>query len=86
MKCSQRVKQPSGSGLTRFRPEGMPVLAAQMLAEGHDARRSAGHSRRDDPRDIRQEFGQALEELGAWLPGRGAAEPAAGICRAHCSA
>jgi len=48
------------------------MLAAQMLAEGHDApalRRAAGYSRRDDPRDIRQEFGQALEELGAWLPG-----------------
>jgi len=63
-------------------PEEMPMLAAQMLAEGHDApalRRAAGYSRRDDPRDIRQEFGQALEELGAWLPDRGAAELAAGI-------
>lgn len=62
------------------------MLAAQMLAEGHDApalRRAAGYSRRDDPRDIRQEFGQALEELGAWLPDRGAAELAAGMCLAH---
>jgi hypothetical protein len=67
-------------------PEEMPMLAAQMLAEGHDApalRRAAGYSRRDDPRDIRQEFGQALEELGAWLPDCGAAELAAGMCLAH---
>ena len=62
------------------------MLAARMLAEGHDApalRRAAGCSRHDDPRDIRQEFGQALEELGACLPDRGAAELAAGICLAR---
>lgn len=62
------------------------MLAAWMLAEGHDVpalRRAARHSRRDDPHDIRQEFGQALEELGAWLPDRGAAELAAGICLAR---
>jgi hypothetical protein len=63
-------------------PEEMPMLAARMLAEGGDTpalRRAAGYSRRDDPRDIREEFGQALDELGAWLPDRGAAEPAAGM-------
>ena len=62
------------------------MLAARMLAEGHDTpalRRAAGYGRRDDPRDIRQEFGQALEELGAWLPDRGAAELAAGISLAR---
>lgn len=62
------------------------MLAARMLAEGHDTpalRRAAGYSRRDDPRDVRQEFGQALEELGAWLPDRGAAELAADICLAR---
>lgn len=52
-------------------PEEMPVLAARMLAGGHDTpalRRAAGGSRRDDPRDIRQELGQALGEQGAWPP------------------
>jgi hypothetical protein len=56
-------------------PEEMPMLAA--------LRRAAGYSRRDDPRDIRQEFSHALEELGAWLPDRRAAELAAGICLAR---
>jgi hypothetical protein len=67
-------------------PEEMPMLAARMLAEGHDTpalRRAAGCSRRDDPRDIRQEFGQALDELGARLPDRGAAELAAGTSLAR---
>jgi hypothetical protein len=61
-------------------PEEMPMLAARMLAEGHDMpalRRAAGFGRRDDPRDIRQEFGQAVDEFGVWLPDRGAAELAA---------
>jgi len=67
-------------------PEEMPMLAARMLAEGHDTpalRRAAGLGRRDDPRDIRQEFGQALDELGAWLPDRAAAGLAAGISLAR---
>jgi hypothetical protein len=54
-------------------PEEMPMLAARMLAEGHDTpalRWAAGCSRRDGPRDIREEFGQALDELGAWRPDR----------------
>lgn len=62
------------------------MLAARMLAEGHDTpalRRAAGYSRRDDPRDIREEFAQALDELGAWLADRGAAELAAGISLAR---
>ena len=62
------------------------MLAARMLAEGHDTpalRRAAGLGRRDDPRGIRQEFGQALEELGEWLPDHGAAELAAGISLAR---
>ena len=63
----------------------MPVLAARMRADGHDSPalcRAAACSRRDDPRDARQEFGQALDELGACLPDRGAAELAAGTCLA----
>jgi hypothetical protein len=67
-------------------PEEMPMLAARMLAEGHDTpalRWAAGCSRRDGPRDIREEFGQALDELGAWRPDRGAAELAAGISLAR---
>ena len=62
------------------------MLAARMLAEGHDTpavRRAAGFGRRDDPRDIRQEFGQSLDELGVWLPDRGAAELAAGMSLAR---
>jgi hypothetical protein len=45
-----------------------------MLAQEQDTpalRRAAGYSRRDDPRGIRQELSRALQELGAWLPGRG---------------
>jgi hypothetical protein len=67
-------------------PQEMPMLAARMLAEGHDTpalRRAAGCSRRDDPRDVREEFAQALDELGAWLADRGAAELAAGISLAR---
>lgn len=62
------------------------MVAAQLLAEGHDSpalRQAAGYSRSDDPRDIREEFGRALEELGAWLPSRDAAELAAGGCLAR---
>jgi hypothetical protein len=44
---------------------------------------AAGYARSDDPRDIREEFGHALEELGAWLPSRDAAELAAGSCLAR---
>jgi len=53
--------QPGEAGirfwLDPIPPEQMPVLAARMPAEGHDApalRRAAGCSRRGDPRDIRQ--------------------------------
>ena len=62
------------------------MLAARMLAEGQDTpalRRAAGYSRRDDPRDIREEFGQALDELGTRLPDRSAAELAAGTSLAR---
>lgn len=65
------------------------MVAAQLLAEGHDSpalRQAAGYSRSDDPRDIREEFGHALEELGAWLPSRDAAELAAGSCPARALA
>jgi len=70
-------------------PEEMPMLAARMLAEGHDTpalRRAAGCSRRDDPRDMRQAFGPAPEELGVWLPDRGAAGLAAGTSLARALA
>jgi hypothetical protein len=51
-------------------PEDMPGTAARLLAAGYDTpalRRAAGHGRHDDPRDIRDEFRDALIELGAWL-------------------
>jgi len=62
------------------------VLAARMLAEGHDTpalRRAAGFARDDDPRDVREEFGHALAELGVRVPDRSAAELAAGISLAR---
>jgi hypothetical protein len=49
----------------------MPSLAADMLVEGYDSpalRELAGLSPRDDPRDIRNAFQQALVELNVWLP------------------
>jgi hypothetical protein len=48
-----------------IRPGDMPMLAAQMLAEGHDtpALRRAPGPARDDPRDVREEFQLAL---GSW--------------------
>lgn len=66
--------------------EDMPMLAARMLAEGHDTpalRRVAGLGRGDAPPDIREEFGRALAELGVWIPDRGAAELAVGISLAR---
>jgi hypothetical protein len=70
----------------RIPPEDMPMLAARMLADGHDTpalRQVAGLTRRDDPRDIRDEFQHALAELGVWIPDRDAAELAAGISLAR---
>lgn len=53
--------------------------AAQVLAEGFDTPalcQAAGCSRRDDPRDVRAEFGRPLAGLGAWPPARADAGPA----------
>jgi hypothetical protein len=75
-----------GYWLDPIPPDDMPVLAARMLAEGHDTpafRRAAGLARDDDPRDVREAFQDALAELGVWLPGRDAAELAAGISLAR---
>jgi hypothetical protein len=52
-------------------PEDMPMLAARLLAGGHDApalRRAAALGAQEDPRDIRDAFRAALEELGGWVP------------------
>ncbi|WP_206310043.1 hypothetical protein [Streptomyces sp. A0592] len=54
-------------------PEELPMTAAQALAIGTDApalRELAGLPRHADPRDIRDAFEQALEELGILLPDR----------------
>jgi hypothetical protein len=75
-----------GYWLDPIPPEDMPMLAARMLAEGHDTpalRRAAGFARDDDPRDVREEFQHALAELGVWIPDRDAAELAAGISLAR---
>ncbi|WMX48673.1 hypothetical protein [Streptomyces roseicoloratus] len=51
--------------------EGLPMTAAQALAIGMDTpalRELAGLSRHADPRDIRDTFEQALQELGIDLP------------------
>src|SRR5215469_3681254 len=75
-----------GYWLDPILPEDMPMLAARMLAAGHDTpalRRAAGFARDDDPRDIREEFQRALVELGAWMADRAAAELVAGISLAR---
>lgn len=53
------------------RPEDLPMTAAQALAMGMDTPtlcELAGLPRHADPRDIRDAFEQALEELGILLP------------------
>jgi hypothetical protein len=63
--------------LAPIRPEDMPVLAAQLLAEGHDSpalRHAAALAAGDDLATIRSVFEQALAELGIWIPDRAAAE------------
>ena len=58
-------------------PEVMPSIATDMLMEGYDSpalREVAGLSARDDPRDIRDAFQQALVELNVWLPDRQSAQ------------
>jgi hypothetical protein len=52
-------------------PEDMPALAARLLADGHDTpavRDAAAMTARDDPRDVRDAFRAALEDLGRWVP------------------
>ncbi|MFB6676635.1 hypothetical protein ACFCWG_30260 [Streptomyces sp. NPDC056390] len=52
-------------------PEDLPMIAAQALAMGLDTPalcELAGLPRHADPRDIRDTFEQALEELGIILP------------------
>ncbi|MFF0478849.1 hypothetical protein [Streptomyces sp. NPDC004284] len=52
-------------------PEDLPMTAAQALARGMDTPalcELAGLPRHADPRDIRDTFEQALEELGIVLP------------------
>jgi hypothetical protein len=70
----------------RIPPEDMPMLAARLLAEGHDSpalREAAGLSARNDPRDIRSAFCAALGELGAWLPDMAAAQVRVGVAAAR---
>jgi hypothetical protein len=66
-------------------PEDMPMLAASLLADGHDSpalRQTAGFPATDDPRDIRSAFCAALGELGAWLPDMAAAQIRVGVAAA----
>ncbi|HEU0240872.1 MAG TPA: hypothetical protein VFR11_16550 [Micromonosporaceae bacterium] len=56
--------------LVPTRTDEMPFLAAKLLAAGYDTpalRQAAGFTAKDDPRDIRDAFREALEELGVWL-------------------
>ncbi|MFJ1732956.1 hypothetical protein [Streptomyces sp. NPDC088254] len=51
--------------------EDLPMLAAHLLAAGHDSpslRDLAGRSRREHPAEIRQLFGHTMEELGIQIP------------------
>ncbi|MFJ3902900.1 hypothetical protein [Streptomyces sp. NPDC090025] len=57
----------------QVRPEDLPMTAARALADGIDTPalcELAGFSRRADPRDIRDTFERALEELAIVLPDR----------------
>lgn len=66
--------------------EDMPVLAAQLLAEGHDSpalREAATLGPGDDAETIRGLFQQALAQLGVWIPDRAAAEHAAAVSLAR---
>lgn len=61
-------------------PENMPMLAAQLLAAGHDSpalRQAAALTSGDHPATVRSTFEQALVELGVRIPDRVAAEQAA---------
>jgi hypothetical protein len=56
--------------------EQMPDIATQLLADGYDTpslRQVAGMVH-GDPRDVREAFIRALQELDLWLPDRRAAE------------
>jgi hypothetical protein len=58
----------------------MPMLAAQLLADGHDSpalRQAAALASGDHPATIRRTLEQALADLGAWVPDRAAAEQSA---------
>jgi hypothetical protein len=51
--------------------EDLPMLAAHLLAAGHDSpslRDLASRSRREHPATIRRLFGHAMEELGVLIP------------------
>lgn len=51
--------------------EDLPMLAAHLLAAGHDSpslRDLAGRSRREHPAEIRWLFGHTMEELGIRIP------------------
>ncbi|MFE8015135.1 hypothetical protein ACFU3O_20645 [Streptomyces antibioticus] len=54
-----------------IRVEDLPMVAAHLLAAGHDSpslRDLAGRSRHEHPADIRELFGHTMEELGIQIP------------------
>ncbi|MDH6229158.1 MULTISPECIES: hypothetical protein [Streptomyces] len=54
-----------------IRVEDLPMVAAHLLAAGHDSpslRDLAGRSRHEHPAEIRQLFGHTMEELGIQIP------------------
>jgi len=67
-----RAHVAAGFWLKPSAPESMPMIAAQLLADGDDspAARAAAHG---DPHNIRSVFREALVEADAWVPGRAAA-------------
>jgi hypothetical protein len=63
-----RAHVAAGFWLKPDAPESMPMIAAQLLADGYDspgARRPAQHLQR---------IGEALVEAGAWVPGGASAD------------
>ncbi|MFF2214054.1 hypothetical protein [Streptomyces antibioticus] len=54
-----------------IRVEDLPMVAAHLLAAGHDSpslRDLAGRTRHEHPADIRELFGHTMEELGIQIP------------------
>jgi hypothetical protein len=63
--------------LVPLTPEVMPGVATRLLSAGHEShalRIVAGTTPFTDPREVRQTFARALQEMAVWFPNRASAE------------